>query len=331
MWREYRVCCSAVSILGTTNPSPARFHSENPPDMLDTRSIADYAQQSLTEELLEYVIQPPLSGILYWTPEHTTQAILFILLKACLGLKLFTLRHGLGQLPQAMAADLDVRREVQVESVTPNDSGGFMVRAHVNERESQFTADGVVCTTPATMVPSLFPDLNSQQRAFFEGIGYSANAITAIGVGRRLPPDFYGLFFPRSEVEHLATAAIQSAKNPAQVPAGQDLVVLYPIWPAVQGLLDRDDEAIRDVLKADLQRAGQDYEVGDGELFHRVYRWQPALPEFDVGHFGRLKDFADGKIETGRLVFAGDYLDGPFVEGAIVSGQKAARRLLERL
>lgn len=298
---------------------------------LDVRSIAEYARQELRDELLEYVIQPPLSGIFYWTPEHTSQAMFFLLLKASLGVKLLTLRHGLGRLAEAMAADLHVRRNAEVRSVTPNDSGGYTVRVRIDGRESQLIADGVVCATSAREVPALFPDLNAQQRAFFKAVGYSANATTAIGVGRRLPSDFYGLLFPRLEVEALATAAIQSAKNPAQVPAGRDLVVLYPSGPASRQLLDREDAVIRDVLRADLQRAGAAYNLGGDELFCQVYRWYDALPEFDVGYFGRLRAFVDGEIESSCLVFAGDYLGGPFLEGAITSGLQAAGSLLGRL
>lgn len=300
---------------------------------LDTRSIAEYAQQQLDDELLEYVFQPPLSGILSWTPEHTSQAMLFLLLKAGLGMKLLTLRQGMGQMPEAMAADLPVRLNAEVSSVIPNESGTYTVQVRIDRRESQIVADGVVCATPSTAVPVLFPNLDARQRAFFEGISYSVNTITAIGVERRLPSNFYGLLFPRREMEvkYLAAAAIQSAKNPAQVPDGCDVVVLYPSGPAGQNLMSKDDTFIRDVLVADLRRAGSAYDPSSNELFYRVYRWHQSLPEFDVGHFRRLKAFADGEIESGRVVFAGDYLDGPFIEGAITSGLNAACRLLRRL
>src|SRR5215472_5118023 len=93
--------------------------------MLDTRSITEYAHQALNDELLAYMLQPPLSGIFYWTPEQTSQAMLFILLKAGIGMKLFTLRHGLSRLPEAMAADLKVHCNAEVTGVTPAMSGGY--------------------------------------------------------------------------------------------------------------------------------------------------------------------------------------------------------------
>ncbi len=64
-----------------------------------------------------------------------------------------------------------------------------------------------------------------------------------------------------------------------------------------------------------------------------VQRWPEALPFFDVGHFKRLRSFENGEIENQEqpIAFAGDYLGGPFMEGAFTSGIQAAERLDARL
>jgi protoporphyrinogen/coproporphyrinogen III oxidase len=64
-----------------------------------------------------------------------------------------------------------------------------------------------------------------------------------------------------------------------------------------------------------------------------IQRWREALPLFDVGHFRRLKAFENGEIEDIKqpITFAGDYIGGPFIEGAFTSGLRAAERLDIRL
>lgn len=298
---------------------------------LDTQSVTEYAHQELDDELLEYLFQPTLSGIVYWTPEHTTQVMIFLLFKFVLNTKIFTLRRGLGQLPKAMATGLVVLCNAEAINVTVNEDNRYNIEANIDGQMKQFNVDGIVCATPATKVSSLFTSLNIKQRAFFDAINYSSTVSDAIGLDRRLPTKLYGIFYPRREVKHLATVSIDSGKDPIQASAGRDMIMLYSSGQASQDLLDKDDAFIQDTLLDDLRQAGFFYDVKDHILFSRVIRTAQAIPEFDVGHFKRLKTFADGDIEFERVVFAGDYIGGPFIEGAITSGIEAAERLLKRL
>ncbi len=342
------------------------IHAFHKAYQLDTASVSQYARQALNDELLAYVLQPPLSGILYWTPERTSQAVLFILLKSALGMKLFTLRHGMGQLSEAMAANLHVRYKANVTSVTSetnvtsvtsvtkDESCCHIIKANIEGQECQFRADGVVCAVPAAIVPGIFPDLDTRQRDFFEAVRYAPGVSAAIAINHRLPLKLFDFLCPERELHNLGAAVIASAKSSAQVPRNRDMIQLFSSASAGQHLLNEDEASIAETLWSDLQTAtvykgsplqwtnGLEQGVRSKEEIPcarplKVYRWQQALPEFDVGHFKRLKAFTEGAIELDKeskgsnVVFAGDYLGGPFIEGAITSGQQAAQRLLQRL
>ncbi|NTU78948.1 MAG: FAD-dependent oxidoreductase [Chloroflexales bacterium] len=302
---------------------------------VDDASVGDYARAHLSEELLEYVLQPPISGIFYWTPERTSRAMLLIALRAGLsrpaGLQIFTLREGLGQLARALADGLDLRLAAEVLSVTPDDGGGYAVRAHVGGAELRLAADGVVVATPATAVPRMLPWLDDERRAFFAAIDYSSTVNLAVGTRGRLPRGVYGLLFPRRETPFLASATVQTVKDPGFAPRGRDVICLHLSGPAAAALRQYDDETLARLMLADLRRLAPAYDPAPTMLFQRLYRCPEALPLFDVGHFARIERFARGEIEAGALVFAGDYLGGPFVEGAIISGEQAAGRLLAQL
>lgn len=166
------------------------------------------------------------------------------------------------------------------------------------------------------------------QRQFFEAVTYSATVKCSFGVDHRLPSDLYGIFYPRREVEHLASVLIHSGKSPGQVRACRDAITLCASGPATRVLLEKDDAFIQATLLADLRQSDFPYHLDGHMLFSRVHRVPLTLPKFDVGHYQRLKMFAAGEIEPSRVVFAGDYLCGPFIEGAITSGIRAAGRLL---
>jgi oxygen-dependent protoporphyrinogen oxidase len=298
---------------------------------LDRQSLADYAQQALDEQVLEFALQPLLASLLDWTPEHTSQAMLFLLLKAGLNIRLSTLRAGLQQLPRALAARLNVRYDADVLSVVNAPTGGYALHARIAGQPQSFNAAGLVCAVPAPAVPGLFPGLDDRQRNFFDGIHYSANLIATVGVDHRLPGDLYSVIFPRREAKTLAAASIQSAKGPGLAAPDRDALVLSPSGPAGEALYGRDDTAVIAALLADLCRAGAAYDVRGGVTSTYVQRWAQALPVFDVGHLQKLKSFAEQPIERAGLVFAGDYLGGPFIEGAITSGYAAAQRLAAAL
>jgi oxygen-dependent protoporphyrinogen oxidase len=307
------------------------FHRAHP---VDDASVSDYALAHLSPEILEYVLQPPISGIFYWTPERTSRALLLITLRAGLdspaGMKLYTLREGLGQLVAAMAAGLDLRTQAEVRAVEPR-TGGYTVRAVAGGAELRLAADAVLVATTATAVPRLLPWLDPARLAFFEAVRYSATANLAVGVRGRFPRDCYGILFPRCETPFLASATVQTVKEPGHAPRGRDVICLHLSGPAAAALRQTDDDTLARLMLADLRRLAPRYDPAPRAVFQRLYRVPEALPEFDVGHFGRLQRFARGEIELPSLAFAGDYLGGPFVEGAIVSGEAAAQRLIARL
>jgi oxygen-dependent protoporphyrinogen oxidase len=299
---------------------------------IDDLSVSDYARAHLTPELLEYVLQPPLSGIFYWTPERTSRALLLLTLRAGLsnpaGMRLYTLREGLGQLTAAMAAGLDLRVGVEAAAVEHRAEGGFLVRARAGGAELAFEADGLLVATTATAIPRLLPWLSTTRRAFFSAVSYSATANLAVGIRGRLPRACYGILFPRRETPFLASATVQTVKEPNHAPRGRDIICIHLSGPAAAALRDLDDETLSRLMLAELRRLAPRYDPAPRAIFQRLDRLPEALPEFDVGHFGRLQTFARGEIEEPFLTFAGDYLGGPFVEGAITSGEDAAARLI---
>lgn len=305
------------------------FHKAHP---VDDASVTDYARAHLSEELLEYVLQPPLSGIFYWTPEQTSRALLLLVLRAGLGrptgMRLFTLREGLGQLPRAMAAGLDVRCGTEVVGVERRAEGGFRVRVRRGVTGDLLAADALLVATTASAVPRLVPWLDAGRRTFFADIAYSSTANLAVGIRGRFPRESYGLLFPRLETPLLASATVQTVKESTHAPRGRDAICLHLSGPAAAALRQSDDESLARLMLAELRRLTPRYDPLPRALFQRMFRVNEALPVFDVGHFKALQRFAQGAVEEPGLAFAGDYLGGPFVEGAIVSGEAAAARLL---
>jgi predicted NAD/FAD-dependent oxidoreductase len=87
-----------------------------------------------------------------------------------------------------------------------------------------------------------------------------------------------------------------------------------------------DEDQILDAVRATDGGA----EWTDGAVLRHIWRWPEAVPRFPVGSLRCAWLRHPELLHPGRIVFAGDYLAAPHLEGALRSGRAAARTLLAR-
>jgi oxygen-dependent protoporphyrinogen oxidase len=297
----------------------------------DNRSVAEMFPGADTE-LLEYLLQPMLNGYFYWTPERVSEAMLLILNKAALTQgRSYKMRDGLYQIPKALAGGSTVLLSHAVKTVRRQKNGTYTVTVEHGGRAKTLRADGIVCATTASAVPGIMPDLNHRQKAFFDSVEYSSTVVVARTFKREQTRGHKGIAFPRKEGIELSAITIAP-----ELGGSGSLATLKTYASGTIGkqlCAKPDNTVVRALLKA-MEPAREEVLVGNPKpVATHIQRWPEALPYFDVGHFKRLHDFEAGAIEgqNDAIVFAGDYLGGPFMEGAFTSGMNAADRLHTRL
>ncbi len=297
----------------------------------DTQSVADTLRGKAGKELLEYVAQPILNGYFYWTPERTSFAILLVILKATLKGGTMRLTGGLQQIPEELAKDCEVLLSTTVRNVQKEEAGRYIVNAQHKDSELWLQADGIVCATTASIVSKILSDLSTNQKKFFDSISYSSTAVVAQTYNANQTRGDKGLAFPRVENSQLAAITVTPEKTNNGEVLGS--VKAYASGSSEQLQSFSNEEIIHKLLEE--RTAYESVVLSPGAQATATYfqKWPEALPVFGHGHFHKLHLFADGEIEQpdSKLVFAGDYLGGPFIEGAFTSGLQAADRLNEQL
>ncbi|MBM0278975.1 protoporphyrinogen/coproporphyrinogen oxidase [Micromonospora tarensis] len=294
--------------------------------VLDRGSVAELFRQGPGRELLDYVFQPALNSFLYWSPERTSAAVVPVLIKAAMMLRgMYTLRDGYSELVERAAGRAEVLLGRDVVSISGG-PGGCVVRARDRGGAvTEFEADGVVCAIPATGVGKLFGDELGDRRAFLDQVRYSSSVSAILGVRNDGSARNSAVLYPSREEGVLAAMTTTSMRG--EQPLSTSVIKVHAGGPVARRLSAQTD----DVVASELQRAAG-VTVGPGQLrFCQVFRWSEALPEFDPGYFLRLREFERHTTMDGRVVFAGDYLGGPFVEGAIGSAERAVDRLAAQL
>lgn len=220
----------------------------------------------------------------------------------------------------------------EVQRVTRTADGRFEVDVTQGGTNKMLHADGVVCATTASVIPAILGRmLSPEQRDFFGSIKYSATAVLARTYTHEQIRGDKGIAFPRREGSELSAVTV------APEPGGSGILANVKVFAS--GVFAKEigaasDHAITERLDRGLEPIRDHLFVGRSTpLVTHVQRWPEALPFFDVGHFSRLRAFEQGQVEdrSQALTFAGDYLGGPFMEGAFTSGKNAAERLMRRL
>jgi oxygen-dependent protoporphyrinogen oxidase len=300
-------------------------------DKYDDRSVADMFVSQGGKEFLEYALQPMFNGYFYWTPEHTSEAMLRILCKAAFSHGTYKMEGGLQRIPEKAVKESQLLLGHTVKRVQQTPTG-YSVIAEYDGKERVVRADGIICATTATVVPKIFSDLTDLQKSFFKSVQYSSGALIARTYRQDQTRGDRAIAFPRIEGTELS--AVTLSPEPGSGNTTYATIKTYASGAVAAKLGNLSDQEMQNSLVTAMEPAHDLVFVGKPRpVATHVQRWQEALPFFDIGHFKRLRQFANGEIEDQDrpVTFAGDYIGGPFMEGAFASGVQAAERLDARL
>jgi protoporphyrinogen/coproporphyrinogen III oxidase len=293
-------------------------------DRFDNESITEHFSGKYGQELVDYTVGPAIDSYLYWSPERTSYALAKALLAGGSSARqkhTYVLQDGLSQIPQIAAQGSKILLGHEVLSVVRLQGGAYEATVRSKRGQQKFKADGIVCATTASVIPKMIKDLTPEQKTFFSSIHYSSTAVVTYRLERNTSPHTYAIAYPRKEGLPLTAMTVLSDLSPKA-----DVVKLYASGVAGKELCKKSDKAIESTLSS---AVSLNFEAARKSGKWRVQRWAEALPEFEVGSLKQLRTFVDGEIEAKNepLVFAGDYIGGPFIEGALTSGMRAAKRL----
>ncbi|MGH0031838.1 MAG: protoporphyrinogen/coproporphyrinogen oxidase [Myxococcota bacterium] len=240
-------------------------------------------------------------------------------------------RGSLFDVIERAASELNVRTRVEVVGTAPREGGGVRV---VLGDGRQVGADAVVLAVPAHEALRLGgPLLSPAERDGLSAVRYAPGITVAAALCRPPSARPVRLLVPRSEDSPIECATLEAGLPAARAPEGLGLALVRATPGFAAAHLDAPAEAVEkdllgalDVLRPGIQRSVE---------FSRVLRTAHAAPRFDVGRYREIARFErvqrDLRAGGRRLYFAGDYLQHPSFEGAVVSAERTADAVQEDL
>jgi len=242
------------------------------------------------------------------------------------------LAGGVGQLPDAIARDLDVRTGTTVRELHRLADGRWRVVTGPVPAPEVIEADAVVLAVPAAPSSRLLSDVAPAAAAELAAVEYASMAVVTMAFRRRdlTAVEGSGFLVPPVDGRRIKAATFSFRKWGWLDEASDEVAVLRTSVGRhrEEASLQLPDDALVDASVAEL---GDAVGLRARPVDHYVQRWGGGLPQYAVGHPDRVRRIRAAVAELPGLAVCGAAYDGVGIPACIASGRRAAAELLEQL
>ncbi len=340
-----------LSAWGKLRLAGEYFVKARPGASAGDESVASFVRRRLGGEAYARLIEPLLSGIYAGDGEQLSLAATFPqlrqteldhggLMKAMLNRAsrpapakagqpqlppFLTMPGGLGEIVDALEARLSSVEILRGVSVTGLERAGKGYRLRLSTGEAR-EAEAVILATPAYVTAELTAGLDAPLAEALRGIPYSSPATVYLAYAVENMPrplDGYGYIIPRAEGRPILACTWASSKFSNRAPEGFGLIRVFIGRAGQPDVLAQDDAALVALARAEL--AGT-LDIQAPPAFQRVFRWPRAMPQYNLGHLGRVAAIEQRLEGLPGLFVAGNAYRGVGLPDCIASGETAAER-----
>jgi oxygen-dependent protoporphyrinogen oxidase len=296
---------------------------------LDVETIEHYAKRLLTDDALDYFVEP-LTGDFYMVPPDELSVVnLFLLLQTMVGTDFVNSEQGMQFLPEGLARGLKVELSARVAEIESDGRGATVTWSGSASSERVERADAVVVATPAGQAASILPQLDSVQREFLTGLRYARSLVVTLTMGKPPPERAMWLTVPDRTHPDVNVMILDHNKAPGRVPVGAAMATVY--WHrnwAVRHWELPDEQVVSAAIDGVAQVIP---EIAGNVNKGYVWRWDPCTVARPAGGFKTLARFASSLDPASPIQLAGDYFAISTVEKSLASGEDAAKRVIQKL
>jgi len=186
-------------------------------------------------------------------------------------------------------------------------------------------ARAVILAAPAFVTSTLIRDYDADLSRLCSEIPYTSSAAIVLAFDRqtvRHPLNGSGFVVPRVEGSTLLAVSWLSSKWPGRAPDDRVLLRAFVGGARDPHALERsDEELVREALTALTPLLG----IAAPPLLSRVYRWEHANAQHEVGHLARMAAIERALLRHPGLYVTGSGFRGTGIPDCIADGRSTAR------
>lgn len=330
------------------------FGRSRPPDAEE--SVADFVRRKFGNEILDYLVAPFVSGVYAGDPETLSWKSAFPAAYAwevehgsvVRGAfrkpsgerkprpQLCSFRRGMSTLTQGVAERLgsSVHTGTRVESLATAKSEGaplYDLSVSYQGTAEQMTARAVIVAAPAYIASHILRGILPEAAKCLSGIAYAPVAVVAEAYRREQighPLRGFGFLVPR--IEHLRTLGTvwNSSLFPGRGPDGTVVLTSFAGGATDPHTVEMESKEIAEIVD---RETGRVLSISGPPAEQSVWRWERALPQYNLGHAERTAAIGQELARAPGLFLAGNYLEGPSIGECASKGFKTAEAVRDYL
>ena len=289
---------------------------------LDRLELSTYALLKLNQECLDYMVRTLMLTYSMSEPEGISVAYFMRCSYMYLTTGAHCFKSGNDILPKTMARDLDVRYETAVKRIVCDNKDRI---AGVETSAGSIEGSAVISAIPSPELLPLYSDWNADQESFLREFTFTKMPLVILEGRVRDEVTYFGGILDRLAGHRTSFITYPHLKYKSTI--RPNYLQAWPMGDFGEELSDLSDEKIIDAVKEDLGKARPEDVDSIESAF--VVRHLHQYPQYRVGMLEKLLRFKNTEGNPSGLHFAGDYTEGGLIEGAALSGYKAAQRVME--
>ncbi|MEU2157258.1 protoporphyrinogen oxidase [Streptomyces sp. NPDC019396] len=326
-----------------------------PADLGDDVAIGEFAAQRLGREVVDRLVEPLLGGVYAGDAYRISMraavpqlfeaardaggslhdAVQAIQRRAAqrqeTGPVFMGIDGGVGTLPSAVADAVRAQGGEILSGIPVLGLARTTEHWLIRTEARQLTADAVVLATPAGPASTLLAAESPAASAELATVEYASMALITLAFRRSdltgQLPDGSGFLVPPVDGRTIKASTFSARKWSWVADGAPDVFVLRTSVGRYgdEEPLHREDSELVDVSLTDL---GEATGLAARPVATEVTRWTGGLPQYPVGHLGRVARIRDAVAKLPGLRVCGAAYDGVGIPACIGSGRRAAEEII---
>lgn len=194
---------------------------------------------------------------------------------------------------------------------------------------SRLQTDAIILAVPAFVAARLLQSLAPEAAQQLAAIRYVSTGTISLGYRAAEvdhPLDGFGVVIPRSEKRDINAITWTSTKFDCRAPEGFVLIRAFFGGSRTPHMTDKPDDALVAAVRRELSSI---MGIDAAPLFHRIFRYPDANPQYDVGHLTRVAAI-EAALPPGIFVSGSPYR-GIGIPDCVHQAQQTAQQLRQYL